>query len=257
MASLNHAKYPYPRRRFIRWILRALANIAIFLLIDLKIEGQENVPDKGPFIVIGNHFSFIDPVVVMAKIPYWTEFIGGTVNPGSPDVVKFLPKLWGILNVHRGSSSRDALIAAQTILDQDGVLGIFPEGGNWANVLRPARPGTAFLAHRMQVPILPIGFTGLEYVFDPFRLFKRAPVRMVIGQPFGPLGHDIVGRPSRDELDEMGHALMHQIAPLIAPEQRGHYSDDPALREAAIGTEIWPWGDKREGEVEKFRKKSR
>lgn len=254
MKSLKQDQYRYPRRRFIRWILRVLANIAIFLLIDLKIEGKENIPKKGPFIVIGNHFSFIDPVLVMAKIPFWTEFIGGTVNPGSPDVVQFLPKLWGILNVYRGSSSRDALKGAQKVLNQNGVLCIFPEGGNWANVLRPARPGTAFLAKRMQVPILPIGFTGLEFVFERVKLFKRAPVTMKFGPMFGPLGKDIVGRASREQFDEMGHQLMRQIAPLIPPEQHGCYSDDPAIREAALGTEVWPWEDKREGEVAKFAK---
>jgi hypothetical protein len=42
---------------------------------------------------------------------------------------------------------------------------------------------------------------------------------------------------------------MRQIAQLIPPERRGHYSDDPAIREAAKGTEIYPWADKIEGEV--------
>jgi hypothetical protein len=35
--------------------------------------------------------------------------------------------------------------------------------------------------------------------------------------------------------------MMHQIAQLIPPERRGFYSDDPAVREAARGTEIYPW----------------
>jgi len=42
---------------------------------------------------------------------------------------------------------------------------------------------------------------------------------------------------------------MRHIAELIPPEKRGHYSDDPAIREAAMGTEIYPWADKVEGEV--------
>lgn len=42
---------------------------------------------------------------------------------------------------------------------------------------------------------------------------------------------------------------MRRIAELIPPEKGGHYSDDPAIREAAKGTEICPWADKMEGEV--------
>jgi hypothetical protein len=42
---------------------------------------------------------------------------------------------------------------------------------------------------------------------------------------------------------------MRHIAELIPPEKRGHYSDDPAIREAARGTELYPWADKVEGQV--------
>jgi hypothetical protein len=50
-------------------------------------------------------------------------------------------------------------------------------------------------------------------------------------------------------LDEIGHTIMRQIAELIPPERHGFYSDDPAIREAARGTEIYPWSDAVEGEV--------
>jgi hypothetical protein len=53
----------------------------------------------------------------------------------------------------------------------------------------------------------------------------------------------------RAQLDEIGHEIMHHIAELIPPEKRGHYSDDPAIREAARGTELYPWADKVEGQV--------
>jgi len=46
-----------------------------------------------------------------------------------------------------------------------------------------------------------------------------------------------------------GHEIMRHIAELIPPEKRGHYSDNPVIREAAKGTEIYPWANKVEGEV--------
>lgn len=256
MPRLKSTHVKYPRRRFIRFVLRVLANIAIALFTKIEITGKENIPEEGPFMVIGNHFSFADPVMVMAKFPYWVEFIGGTLNPGAPKLLAFLPGVWGILNVYRGTSSRQAIKAAQSVLAQKGVLCIFPEGGNWATVLRPARPGASFLAQQMQVPIVPIGFWGLEEIFTDFKLFERKPIKMVIGEPFGPLGSDIEGRPTKEQFEEMGHEMMRHIAPLIDPLQRGHYSENPALREAAKGTEVWPWSNSREGEVGRWRDKA-
>ena len=43
---------------------------------------------------------------------------------------------------------------------------------------------------------------------------------------------------------------MKSIAPLLPDHFRGFLADDPATREAAKGTEIWPWDDQVEGEVE-------
>ncbi|NWF64780.1 MAG: hypothetical protein HXY38_10785 [Chloroflexi bacterium] len=42
---------------------------------------------------------------------------------------------------------------------------------------------------------------------------------------------------------------MRRIAELLPQEVRGHYSDDPAIRETARGTETYPWADKVEGQV--------
>ncbi len=42
---------------------------------------------------------------------------------------------------------------------------------------------------------------------------------------------------------------MRHIAVLLPPEKRGHYSDDPVIREAAKGTEMYPWADRVEGQV--------
>jgi len=72
---------------------------------------------------------------------------------------------------------------------------------------------------------------------------------VTIGKPFGPFSTTGSGRERRAQLDEIGHEIMRHIAALIPPEKRGHYSEDPAIRAAAQGTEVYPWVDKIEGEV--------
>jgi 1-acyl-sn-glycerol-3-phosphate acyltransferase len=237
------------RRRPVRFILKLLSYPAFGLLTRLEINGAENIPAKGPLLLVGNHFSFIDPVVCVRFAPWPIEFVGGATNPHAPLWTKIIPFLWGYHKLYRGTGSRDALRAAEDILKKDGILTIFPEGGNWATVLRPARPGAAFLAARTGALLLPVGLDGFTEVFPSLFRGKRAKVTVNIGKSFGPFQATGSGRERREQLDEIGHEIMRHIAPLLPPEKRGHYSEDPTIREAAKGTEIYPWADKVEGQV--------
>jgi 1-acyl-sn-glycerol-3-phosphate acyltransferase len=236
-------KYQYPRRRVIRAVMQRLSRLAFGALADMRIVGQENFPVGGPLLVVANHFSFVDPAAMVRAVPWPIEFVGGFQMPNAPPAVTWIPKMWGYYPVYRGTSSRDALRAAEAVLAQGGVLGIFPEAGNWATVLRPARPGAAFLAVRTGAPILPMGFAGLNDIFPALRAGRRARVTLRVGKPFGPFKAAGRGRKRRQHLEEIGHRIMERIAELIPPEDRGHYSDDPAIRAAAQGTEIYPWDD--------------
>ncbi len=168
--------------------------------------------------------------------------------PHAPNIVKFIPALWGYYPLYRGTGARDSLRAAEKILSKGGILGIFPEGGNWAEILRPARPGAAYLATRTGARVLPVGLVGLNDIF-PLKLGKRAKITFRIGKAFGPLKVNGRGRDRRRQLDELGHEIMRKIAELLPEEKRGSYSDDPAIRAAAKEFEAYPWEDKREGEV--------
>jgi 1-acyl-sn-glycerol-3-phosphate acyltransferase len=249
-------EYRYPRRRLIRGVLRRLTEAAFLVLTDWHVIGRENLPKEGPLLVVGNHFSFIDPVAMIRATPWPLEFVGGHRNPSAPPVVRWIPHVWGRYALFRGTGARDALRGAELVLAQKGVLGIFPEGGSWAAVLRPPRPGAAFLAARTGARILPMGFDGFIHVFPRLRKGRRARVTVRIGKPFGPFSATGRGRERRRQLDEIGHEIMRHIAELIPPERRGFYSDDPAIREAAKGTEIYPWADLVEGEVPRMKEES-
>jgi 1-acyl-sn-glycerol-3-phosphate acyltransferase len=198
-------KFPYPRRRLIRALLRRLSHVAFAVLTDLQIIGQENLPGQGPLLVVANHFSFIDPVAMVRVTPWPLEFVGGFQMPNAPASVTWLPKVWGYYPVFRGTGSRYALRAAEAVLAQDGILGIFPEAGSWATVLRPPRPGAAFLAVRTGARILPMGFDGLPDVFPRLRKGRRARVTVRIGKLFGPFHATGRGQARRQQLDTIGH----------------------------------------------------
>ena len=239
----------YPRRLFARRLIRIISRAAISLLSDFKVEGEDNLPDTGPLLVIGNHFSFIDPVAVLSALPYPIEFVGGAQFPHAPTIVKALPQLWGYYPLFRGTGSRYALRAAEEILNQNGVLCIMPEGGSWAEVLRPARPGAAYLASMTGAKVLPLGIYGLNDIF-PVQFGNKPKAVVNIGKPVGPFIASGKGRVRREQLDQIGLELMKSIAALLPDHFRGFLAEDPANREAAKGTEIYPWEDQIEGEVE-------
>lgn len=232
---------PYPRRIVIRSVLRSLIGLAFPVLANFEVEGKENIPDSGPLLVVGNHFSFLDPVAMIHVTPWPLDFIGGVTRPNAPPITRSIPYLWGYITVRRGTGSVQGLRKAESVLEQNGVLGIFPEAGSWAKVLRPARPGTAYLAARTGTPILPLGMIDMEDMFPTLRKGKRPTVKVRIGPVFGPFSTTGRGKERRRQLEEIGHAIMKKIADLIPPDKRGYYAEDPAIREAAKGTEIYPW----------------
>lgn len=242
-------RYTSSGRTLIRRILKALAVPAFALLTELEITGQENLPPGGPLLVVGNHFSFIDPVCFVRLAPWPIEFLGGAHMPHAPGWARLIPLLWGYHPLYRGTGATDSLKTAVEILKRGGILAVFPEAGSWASVLRPARPGTALIATLSGAPILPVGLVGIHEVFPSLARRRRARIRFNIGKPFGPFRAEGRGRERRAQLDEIGHEIMRRIAELLPPERRGHYSEDPALREAARSAAKYPWADKTEGEV--------
>ncbi len=242
------AQQTIPRRRAVRFVLRQFIHAALGMFAEVKVIGRENLPSQGPLVVAANHFSFADPVAMIHMAPWEINFIAGAVPGFAPKWATVFPKLWGAFWVYRGTGSRDALKLAERWLRQKGVLCIFPEGGAWAQVLRPPRPGTAYLATRGNAPILPVAIYGLHEIF-PLRLANRPTVTIRIGEPFGPFAIRGRGRQRREQLDRIGHNIMERIAALLPEEMRGRYSDDPAIRAAAKPFEAYPWEDAVEGEI--------
>lgn len=239
-------KIKYPRRLFVRRILKDGIALAFNLTANFEVEGKENLPAGGPLLVVANHFTFLDPLAVIHTTPWPLEFVGGNQTPNAPTSVGWISKLFGVIPTFRGTGSRETLVSSEEVLKQKGVLAIFPEGGSWATVLRPARPGTAFLAWRTNAPLLPVGIDGLVGFFKRVRQGERPVVNIRYGKPFGPFEFTNAKRPSREELDEVGHAIMRRISILLPGELRGFYSEDPAIRAAARGTEIYPWATQAE-----------
>jgi len=78
---------------FIRSILKGLIRLAINLFSDFELIGAENIPDKGPLIITGNHFSFTDSVAMLHIAPPSIEMFSGANPAFTPGWAKLLPHL--------------------------------------------------------------------------------------------------------------------------------------------------------------------
>ena len=143
-----------------------LARGLFHLLSKFEVEGEENFPKSGPLIMVGNHFSFLDPPAFISVAPWPMEFIGGAVNTARAKDRSDLSRKYGDTCPYIAELAQPiALKEAQRILNNGGIIGIFPEGGAWAEVLRPARPGAALLTANADAPILPIGLDNFPALF--------------------------------------------------------------------------------------------
>ncbi|MGA5517464.1 lysophospholipid acyltransferase family protein [Streptomyces pseudogriseolus] len=169
------------------------------------------VPAAGPVILAVNHAHNIDGPMVMGVAPRPTHFLikkEAFVGPLDP----FLTGI-GQVKVDRHSTDRTAIARALGVLEQGGVLGIFPEGTRGEGDFASIRAGLAYFAVRGGAPIVPVAVLGSSD--RPGRLIKALPplrsrVDVVFGDPFD--AGDGSGRRTRKALDEATARIQKQLA---------------------------------------------
>ncbi len=154
----------------------------------LRVEGKENLPDKGVFIVAPNHRTYWDPPLVAAAMyPYEAYFLAKEeVWTETPWFGVFATHLHAI-PIRRQSGGKDAIKRALNILKKgDYPLVIFPEGTRnrepWKRKLLSLKLGTALIAIRMRVPVVPAWLSGVPSRWIKWVLRER-PLKVKFGKP--------------------------------------------------------------------------
>jgi 1-acyl-sn-glycerol-3-phosphate acyltransferase len=166
-------------------ILHILAFAILKIYFKFSVHNGHRVPRSAPFIVIANHVSFMDPVVLQCACPQRIVFLM-TESYYNPVIVRCFFSLMCCIPLKENTPYNiGALRRALDELERDNVVGIFPEGSiSREGVLRDAMPGTLLLAQKTGVPILPAYIYGTyEALPRNARFPRKAAISVSFGQP--------------------------------------------------------------------------
>lgn len=216
LASLNMLLLIWFLRRLMRPFLRLLAALVARCHYKLHTSGLDNIPGSGAAILVSNHVSYADAIILMATVRRPIRFIM-TRDIYEHSWLNWILKAAGCIPVSSPLQDRESFQAsfaeAVNTLRQGELLFIFPEGrltpdGN----LQPFKRGVEKILHELEVPVIPLCISGMWGSFFSHGngpVFRKRPgllcrpIRVTAGEPMAsPNAKDLEKRVS-DLLNEM------------------------------------------------------
>jgi 1-acyl-sn-glycerol-3-phosphate acyltransferase len=206
----------------IYWLnIKTWVSVVMLIAARKKVEGLENVPPKGAFILVSNHLNNADPPVLTQTMPRRIVWMAKQELFDIP-LFGWVFHVFGLIPVRRAEADLKALRRAQQVLRTGHVLGMFPEGTrSKTGGMKEGEPGTAVIALRTGVPLLPVAIWGTEGVKLPRDIVARTRIQVRIGKPFRVSAGE---RLNKERIASATHEIMEQIAELLPPEYRGVFS---------------------------------
>lgn len=197
-------KRPLYLLRFILWSIT-------HIIYRLRFEGLENIPEKGPALIVSNHVSYVDGLLVSAACPGRPIrfFIDGTIYDYK--LLNWFFKMIGAIPVRPGKKVLWSIKSAISCLDRGELVCIFAEGtlSRTGNILR-FQKGLEKIAQKADVPVIPAhldNIWGSFFSFSEGRFFRKwprqlpYPVTVTFGQA---LPSDVPAWTVREKVVELG-----------------------------------------------------
>jgi len=216
--------------KLVRWVVNATIKRLTRLICRVDSAQLERVPTQGPLILVANHVNFLEvPLVYTHLQPRRLTGFAKTETWNNP-LLRFLFTLWDAIPLSRQQVDMSAMRLALSKLDAGHMLAIAPEGTRSDNGhLQRGFPGVVMLALRSGVPVLPLGYHGVENYRRDWARLRRPDFHIAVGRPFhlDPGADKVTSAVRQQMVDE----IMFQIAGLLPPAYRGFYSDTAAATE--------------------------
>ncbi|HKJ91899.1 MAG TPA: lysophospholipid acyltransferase family protein, partial [Longimicrobiales bacterium] len=164
--------------------IQRLARMLWRMVGTIDIQGLENVPDVGPCIIIANHQSYVDPVLIQAWCPRPFHTMAKSTQFATPGLGWLMKKLLSF-PVRRWEIDPQAARIVLRRLNAGQAVCVYIEGErSWDARLQAPRRGTLRLTLKAGVPVIPCAITG-TYAFWPRwgRPRRGAHVRIRFGTP--------------------------------------------------------------------------
>ena len=184
----------YSLSRLIRQMVRLLWEMALRVVYRVRVNGRENIPEEGGAIIVGNHTSWLDGVLMLVFVPRLPRIIAWAGNFGSW-IMKWWANFCGVILVTGGPKSiRQGLESAKQSIRDGEVVALFPEGGiSQECQIKTLKPGiTKIIDKDNPVPIIPVYFDeiwGSIFSYSggksitKFPNSIRRPISIHIGNP--------------------------------------------------------------------------
>jgi 1-acyl-sn-glycerol-3-phosphate acyltransferase len=161
--------------------------------VPVTIEGVERVPGSGPVVVVANHASYVDAVILHGLLP--GRFTFAAKEEFKRNLVTRIGfRKAGAFFVERFDAAKGVEDTRELsrLAKGGAALAFFPEG-TFTRMpgLRPFRMGAFVIAAEAGVPVVPVAFRGTRSLLraDGW-VYRRGPIRVVFGAPIAPRGRD-------------------------------------------------------------------
>ena len=170
----------------------------------VEVDGLANVPADGPCLIIPNHQSNLEPLLIATVVPRMIHPMAKSIQFAVPVLGYMLARVYGF-PVRRYQVDAQAARTVLRRLDNGAAVMIFPEGERtWDGRLQPFRIGVLRLILKAGVPVIPVRVQG---AYETWPRWERAPRRGTVRLSFGKPLHF----PKLDRRTDRTHAAVDQV----------------------------------------------